>query len=74
MALISGSKSASDKDKRGCADAPDIYENFESCQRNKPMKAMVGVGLLVVLALILAHMHPVPHEIQNPPSISTPAS
>lgn len=74
MALISGNKWASDKDKRGYADAPDIYENFELSQRNKPLKAMIGVALLVALALILARMHPVPHEIPNPPSISTPAN
>ncbi|MEH2514152.1 hypothetical protein V1291_005506 [Nitrobacteraceae bacterium AZCC 1564] len=74
MALISGNKWASDKDKRGYRDAPDIYENFEFSQRNKPLKAMIGVALLVAIALILARMNPVPHEIPNPPSISTPAN
>jgi hypothetical protein len=71
MALISGNRWASDKDKRGYADAPDVYEDFHFTQRNKPLKAMIGVALLVALALILARMHPAPHEIQNPPSIST---
>jgi hypothetical protein len=74
MALISGNRWASDKNKRGYADAPDIYENFEFSQRNKPLKAMIGVALLVALALILARMHPVPHEIPAPPSISAPAN
>ena len=74
MALISGNRWASDKDKRGYADAPDIYESFEFSQRNKPLKAVIGVALLVALALVLARMHPAPHEIQNPPSISTPAN
>lgn len=74
MALISGNRWASDKDKRGYADAPDIYETFEFSQRNKPLKAVIGVALLVTLALVLAQMHPVPHQIQNPPSIWTPGS
>ncbi|WP_424630914.1 hypothetical protein [Bradyrhizobium sp. SYSU BS000235] len=74
MALISGNRWASDKEKRGYADAPDIYEDFHFTQRNKPLKAMIGVALLVAFALILARMNPVPHEIQNPPPISTPAS
>ncbi len=74
MALISGNRWASDKNNRGYADAPDIYEDFHLTQRNKPLKAIIGVALLVALALILARMHPAPHEIQNPPSISAPAN
>ncbi len=69
-----GNRWASDKNKRGYADAPDIYENFEFSQRNKPLKAMIGVALLVALALILARMHPVPHEIPAPPSIAAPTN
>lgn len=71
MALISGNRWASDKDKRGYADAPDVYEDFHFTQRNKPLKAVIGVALLVALALILARMHPAPHVIQSPPSYST---
>lgn len=42
-------------------------EDFDLNQQNKPVKAVVGVALLVVLALVLSRMHPAPHEIANPP-------
>lgn len=43
-------------------------KEFEQRHEGKPIKAAIGVGLLVVLALILSHMHPVPHEIAADPS------
>lgn len=46
-------------------------EKFDLNQQGKPVKAIVGVCLLVVLALILSRMNPVPHEITADPSMTT---
>ena len=45
-------------------------QDFDSNQQGKPMKAIIGVVLLVVLAVVLSRMHPVPHEIADP-SVTT---
>ncbi len=41
---------------------------FDRTQQSKPMKAIIGIAVLVVLALILSRMNPVPHEITADPS------
>lgn len=45
-------------------------EKFEY-QQGKPIKALIGVALLVVLALVLARMNPAPHETSANPAITT---
>jgi len=54
------------------ADQPEqSADDFEFNQRGKPLKAMIGVAILVVLALVLSRMNPVSHEASAPPSITT---
>ena len=45
--------------------------DFRSRQSGKPMKTVIGVGLLAVVALVLSLMHPVPHDIPDGPSWTT---
>jgi hypothetical protein len=59
-----------DSEKSG-HDTPSYSgEDFDINQQGKPVKAVIGVALLVVLALVLSRMHPVPHEITDP-SVTT---
>ncbi|MCF2524064.1 hypothetical protein [Bradyrhizobium sp. G127] len=37
--------------------------DFDSRQQGKPAKTVIGIGLLVVLALVLSQMHPAPHDV-----------
>ncbi|CAN5223012.1 hypothetical protein BH10PSE10_BH10PSE10_07030 [soil metagenome] len=46
-------------------------KNFESRELGKPMKTVIGIGLLVVVALALSRMHPVPHDVPDVPSWTT---
>jgi hypothetical protein len=67
---MSGSDWMSDG-KKGVYDEPaQTGEEFEY-QQGKPIKALVGIALLVVLAVALARMNPAPHETSNTPGITT---
>jgi hypothetical protein len=55
---------ASDHEKRGYDLPPHTGKDFDS-QRDKPMKAVIGIALLVVFALTLSRMHPVPHDVPD---------
>lgn len=70
MSRMSGSDWMSDG-KKGVYDEPaQTGEEFEY-QQGKPIKALVGIALLVVLAVALARMNPAPHETSNTPAITT---
>jgi hypothetical protein len=62
---LSGNDWSSDG-KKGGYDEPIQTSKESESQQGKPIKAVFGVALLVVLALILARMHPVPHDVSNP--------
>ena len=59
-----GSTPASEKHPRDSS--VSASEQFELAQRGKPIKAMIGVALLVVVAVLLSRMHPVPHVVPDP--------
>lgn len=44
---------------------------FEDCQRGKPLKALIGLGILVVVALVLARIDHDPRGMAPPPSAVT---
>lgn len=58
-----------DSDKSG-QDRPPSGKEFDTNQKGKPMKTVIGVTVLLVLALVLSRMHPAPHEIADP-SVTT---
>jgi hypothetical protein len=60
-----------DSHKPGADVSPFSKSDFDSRQQGKPMKAIIGIGLLVVLALVLSRMHPAPHDIQNNSAMTT---
>lgn len=71
MALMSGNDWSSDvKNKNGVQDDPTGTSKFQN-QQGKPVKALIGVALLVVLTLVLSRMHPAPHEISSDPDTTT---
>lgn len=45
---------------------PETPGDFDRRHEGKSIKTVIGVALLVVLALLLSRMHPVPHEISDP--------
>jgi hypothetical protein len=51
--------------ERRDADVSPSRSDFDSRQRGKPAKAIIGICLLVVLALVLSQMHPAPHNIPD---------
>jgi len=69
MALMSGNDWSSDG-KKGVYDEPAGTDDFDK-QQGKPVKALIGIALLVVFAVILARMNPAPHETSSTPSWST---
>lgn len=69
MALMLGDDWSSDG-KNGVHEDPAGPDEFEN-QQGKPVKALIGIALLVVLALVLSRMHPVPHEISGDPGMTT---
>ena len=53
--------------KRSGHDTPSYSsKDFDINQQSKPMKAVIGVAVLVILALVLSRMHPAPHEVSDP--------
>lgn len=69
MALMSGNDWSSDG-KNGAREEPVRTSELEN-QLGKPVKALIGIALLVVLALVLARMHPAPHEISGDLGMTT---
>jgi len=59
-----------ESEKRGHDTPVNSGEDIGLNQRGKPVKTVIGVVLLVVLALALSRMHPVPHEMSDP-SVTT---
>lgn len=55
-----------ERENRGHDTPVNSGEDIGLNQRGKPVKTVIGVVLLVVLALALSRMHPVPHEISDP--------
>jgi hypothetical protein len=51
-------------------DEPVATDGFEN-QQGKPVKALIGIALLVVLAVVLARMNPAPHETTSAPAWTT---
>ena len=45
--------------------------DFELRQRGKPLKTVIGVGILAIIALVLTLMHPVPHDVPDVPAWTT---
>lgn len=70
MALMSGNDWSSDGKKGGYDEPVQTSEEFEY-QQGKPIKALIGVALLVILAVALARMSPAPHEVSNNPAMTT---
>ncbi|NGX99676.1 MAG: hypothetical protein G4V63_32160 [Candidatus Afipia apatlaquensis] len=70
MNRMSGSDWMSDG-KKAVYDKPaQASEEFEY-QQGKPVKALIGIALLAVLAVALARMHPAPHDVSNTPATTT---
>ena len=68
---MSDSNWTSIRDKVGY-DAPvRSDEKFEHSQRDKPIKAIIGMTLLVVLALVFSRMGPSSHDDSNTPAATT---
>lgn len=51
--------------------AARMNAEFEDCQRGKPLKALIGLGILVVVALVLARIDHDPRVVAPPPSAVT---
>lgn len=59
-------------DRKGDYDARVHTDNdFGDNHEGKPIKAVIGLALLVILALVLSRMDPVPHDASTTPSITT---
>lgn len=70
MTLMLGNDWSSDGKKGGYDEQVPTSEEFEH-QQGKPIKALIGIALLVVLALVLSRMNPAPHETSSTPAITT---
>ena len=64
MTRVPESNWLSDLD-RGDVNTSDRSENFGPNNQGKPLKAVIGVAILVVFALVLSHMNPVPHDVPS---------
>jgi hypothetical protein len=70
MVLMSGNDWSSDGQKRGYDEPIQTSKEFEH-QQGKPIKALIGVVLLVVLAVALSFMRPAPHAVSDNPAVTT---
>lgn len=43
-------------------------EDFEHSHRDKPIKAIIGIVVLMVLALVFSRMNPAPHNVSTTPA------
>ncbi len=68
---MSESNWTSIKEKGGYNAPIQSSENFEYSQRDKPIKAIIGIALLVVLALAFSQMDSAPHDVSNAPAVTT---
>lgn len=66
MNRMSGSGYMSDGKKSRYDEPTKASDVFDDTQRGKPLKAVIGVILLAVLAIVLARMNPAPHESRSP--------
>lgn len=72
MTQITGKGWVPDSHRTDYDDDPDqTTEEFEYNQRGKPLKAAIGVAVLVVLALMISHFGPVTQENSNSPAMTT---
>lgn len=71
MTHVPGRSWTSDDEKDGYNAQAATNEGFGSKHQDKPVKAVIGIALLVILALALSRMNPAPHDISNNPSITT---
>lgn len=71
MTQLSGDGWISDKGKSAQSDGSVSSKDFHTKQQGKTMKAAIGIAILVFGALVLARMHPVPHQIPSGPSSTT---
>ncbi|MDO8979990.1 MAG: hypothetical protein Q7V17_12245 [Afipia sp.] len=67
---LSANNWSSDSKEGGYDEPIQTSEEFEY-QQGKPIKAIIGIALLVVLALVLSRMNPAPHAISNNPAVTT---
>ncbi|MGD9840014.1 MAG: hypothetical protein AB7F72_12575 [Afipia sp.] len=56
--------------KADVRDDPTRLDGFKN-QQGKPVKALIGIALLVLFAVVLARMNPVPHESASAPAWTT---
>ncbi|MES2751278.1 MAG: hypothetical protein V4661_07895 [Pseudomonadota bacterium] len=72
MTQINGQGWATDSHRTDYDEDPDqTTEEFEYNQPGKPLKAAIGVALLVVLALMISRFGPVTQEDSNSPPMTT---
>lgn len=67
---LSANDWSSDGKKGGYDDPVQASEGFEY-QQGKPVKALIGIALLVVLALVFSRMHPAPHDMSGNSAVTT---
>ena len=70
MTLMSGHDWSSDGKKGAYEETTQTSDEFEY-QQGKPIKALIGIVLLVVLALVLSRLNPAPHETSSNPAVTT---
>lgn len=65
-----GKKGAYDETTQTSDETTQTSDEFEY-QQGKPIKALIGIVLLVVLALVLSRLNPAPHETSSNPAVTT---
>ena len=71
MAHVPGRNWASDDEKKRYTARAATNEDFGSKHQDKPVKAVIGIALLAILALLLSQLNPAPHDVSNTSSITT---
>lgn len=71
MTRLSGSSWTPNREREGYDDPAQATDDVGYNQQNKPVKAVIGIAALVVLALVLSRMNPAPHDAANAPAITT---
>ncbi len=70
MTLMTGKDWPPDGKKGAYDETTQTSDEFEY-QQGKPIKALIGIVLLVVLALVLSRLNPAPHETSSNPAVTT---